>query len=145
MSCGTLTADQSSAALEEHTSFIVEKRGYHTSSGQSASDVFDWVPYLLRDLGFLSRHQLLRVFKLCCVVAEVPSSHSLAVSLDLAGFALDAECFQTCVQLVQSYILSVGCSHKPFSTDQALIVVKKAISNAGVFFGTSDFNMWKDF
>ena len=41
VSCGTLTADQSSAALEEHTSFIVEKRGYHTSSGQSASDVFD--------------------------------------------------------------------------------------------------------
>ena len=25
------------------------------------------------------------------------------------------------------------------------MVVKKAISNAGVFFGTADVNMWKDF
>ena len=49
-SCGLLTADESSAALEQHTSFIVEKRGYHYSSGQSAGDISDVVPYLLRDI-----------------------------------------------------------------------------------------------
>ena len=142
---GASTADKNSAALEEHTSFIVEKRGYHSYSGQSASDIFVVVPYLLRDVGFLSRHQLLRVFKLCCLVAGVPSSHYPVMSLDMAGFALDAGRFQTCVQLVQSHILSVGYSHQPFFSDQTLVVVKKGISKAGVFFGASDFDIWKDF
>ena len=81
---------------------------------------------------------------MCCLVAGVPSSHYPVVSLDLAGFALGAECFQSCVQLVQSYISSVGYSHQFFFSDQTLIVVKKAIADAGVFFGTSDFNIWKD-
>ena len=60
VACGVLIADESSASLEQHTSFIAEKRGYHSSSGQSAGDISDVVPYLLRDIGFLSRQQLLR-------------------------------------------------------------------------------------
>ena len=35
VSCGVLTADESSAALEQHTSFIAEKRGYSYFSLQS--------------------------------------------------------------------------------------------------------------
>ena len=50
VTCGALTADESSAALEEHTSFVVEKWEYHYSSGQSASDVLDVVSYVLRDV-----------------------------------------------------------------------------------------------
>ena len=54
MACGALTVDESSASLEEHTSFFVDKRWYQTSSRQSASDNPDVVSYLLRDNGFLS-------------------------------------------------------------------------------------------
>ena len=145
VACGALSVDESSAALEEHSSFIVEKRGYHSSSGQSASGIVNVVPYLLRDVGFLSRHHLLRVFKLCCLVAGVPASQNPVVSLDLSEFALSAECVQSCVQLVQSYILSEGYSHQSFFSDQTLTVVKKAIADAGIFFGTSDFSTWNDF
>ena len=88
VSCGALSVNESSAALEEHASFIVEKRWYHSSSVQSAGDIVNVVPYLLRDVGFLSRHHLLRVFKLCCLVSGVSASQYPAVSLDLSGFAL---------------------------------------------------------
>ena len=145
VSCGALSVDESSAALEEHASFIVEKRGYHSSSGQSAGDIVNVVPYLLRVVGFLSRHHLLRVFKPCCLVSEVSASQYHAVSLDLSGIALSIEYFQSCVQLVQSYILSEGCSHQSFFSDQTLKVVKKAIADAGRFFGASNFSMWTDF
>ena len=60
-------------------------------------------------------------------------SHYPVVSFDLTGFALDAECSQTYVQLVQSYVLSVGYSHQSIFSDQTLIVVKKTISNASIF------------
>ena len=145
VSCGSLSVDESSAALEEHTSFIVEKRGYHSSLGQSAGDIVDVVPYLLRDVGFLSRPHLLRVFKLCCLVSGVSASRYPAVSLDLSGFALSVADFQSCVQLVQSYILSEGYSHQSFFSDQTLKVVKKAIADAGRFFGASNFSMWTEF
>ena len=72
-------------------------------------------------------------------------SHYPVVSIDLTGFALDAECFQTCVQLVQSYILSVGYSHQSIFSDQTLIVVEKTISNASISFATSGFNVWTNF
>ena len=145
VSCGSLSVDESSAALEEHTSFIVEKRGYHSSSGQSAGDIVDVVPYLLRDVGFLSRPHLLRVFKLCCLVSGVSASRYPAVSLALSGFALSVADFQSCVQLVQSYILSEGYSHQSFFSDQTLKVVKKAIADADRFFGASNFSMWTEF
>ena len=145
VSCGSLSVDESSAALEEHTSFIVEKRGYHSSSGQSAGDIVDVVPYLLRDVGFLSRPHLLRVFKLCCLVSGVAASRYPAVSLDLSGFALSVADIQSCVQLVQSYILSEGYSHQSFFSDQTLKVVKKAIADAGRFFGATNFSMWTEF
>ena len=112
---------------------------------QSAGDIVNVVPYLLRDVGFLSRPHLLRVFKLCCLVAGVSVARYPAVSLDLSGFALSVADFQSCVQLVQSYILSEGYSHQSFFSDQTLIVVKKAIADAGRFFGASDFSMWTDF
>ena len=89
-----------------------------------------------------SCHQLLRVFELCCLIGGVPPTQYPVVSLDLAGFALDAECFQTCVLLVQSYTLSVGYSHQSFFSDHTLVVVEKAISNAGVFFGISAVMKW---
>ena len=145
VSCGSLSVDESSAALEEHTSFIVEKRRYHSSSGQSAGDIVDVVPYRLRDVGFSSRPHLLRVFKLCCLVSGVSASRYPAVSLDLSGFALSAADFQSCVQLVQSYILSEEYSHQSFFSDQTLKVVKKAIADAGRFFGASNFSMWTEF
>ena len=68
-----------------------------------------------------------------------------AVSLDLSGFALSVADFQSCVQLVQSYILSEGYSHQSFFSDQTLKVVKKAIADAGRFFGASNFSMWTEF
>ena len=104
VSCGSLSVDESSAALEEHASFIVEKRGYHSSSGQSAGYIVNVVPYLLRDVGFLSRPHLLRVFKLCCLVSGVSASRYPAVSLDLSGFALSCRLSELCATGAVLYI-----------------------------------------
>ena len=50
VACGALTVDERSASLEEHTSFFVDNRGYHSSLGQSASDIPEVMSYLHRIL-----------------------------------------------------------------------------------------------
>ena len=143
--CGVLSLDESKADLEEYTSYVVERRKDHASSGQSASDIIDVAQHLLLDFGFQARHRVLRVFKLSYLFVGMPVCEYPAISFDLSGSALDSRTFHDCLRLVQTYVMSAGCSPQRFFSDQALGSVRKAVSTAGVFFVTEGFNLWKDF
>ena len=86
--CGVISSDVSKAAVEEYTSYEVERRKTHLSSGQSASSVTDVVRHLLLDFGFQARHRVLRVFKLCCLFAGMPAVKYPVVTFDLSSLGV---------------------------------------------------------
>ena len=45
--CGVLALDESKAALQKYTSYIVERRRSHANSRQSANDISDVMQHLL--------------------------------------------------------------------------------------------------
>ena len=77
--CGLVSKDESKAAVEEYSSYVVEKRRQHVDSGRSGSDVNNVVDFLLRDYSFQARRHVYHVFKLLfgCWHAgkEMSSSH----------------------------------------------------------------------
>ena len=92
--CGVIASDVSRAAVEEYTSYVVERRKSHLSSWQAASAITDVVRYLLLDFGFQARHRVLRAFKLCCLFVGMPAVKYPAVTFDLSGSAVDPRSFQ---------------------------------------------------
>ena len=104
--CDLISKDESKAAVEEYSSYVVEKRRQHVDSGQSGSNISDVLDFLLRDYSFQERRNVYRVFRLCCLVVGVPVKSRFAVTIDLSGSAMDPKDFQCCVELVQSYVLS---------------------------------------
>ena len=72
--CGVLLSDESRAAQEEYTSFVVEKRSLHSRSDRSSDSITDVTQFLLQDFSFQARHRLLRVYKLCCLIVGSPRS-----------------------------------------------------------------------
>ena len=143
--CGVLASDESKGALDEYSSFIVERRKSHASSKQSATNIDDVVAYLLLDFGFQARHRVFRVFRLCCLFIGMPVRSCPALDFDLSGSALDPRSFYDCLRLVQSYVMSAGYSAQGLFSDQALGSVRKAVSTAGTFFISGGFSMWEDF
>ena len=142
---GVIASDVSRAAVEEYTSYVVEKRKSHLSSGQAASAITDVVRYLLLDFGFQARHRVLRVFKLCCLFVGMPAVKYPVVTFDLSGSALEPRSFQNCLRLVQSYVMcAVSSPQGPFS-DQINSAVQRAVSDAGIFFVTAGFDLWSGF
>ena len=103
--CGVISTEVSKAAVEEYTSYVVERRKTHLSSGQSAGDVTVVVLHLLLDFGFQARHRVLRVFKLCCLFAGMPAVKYPVVTFELSGSALKSRSFQVCLRLFQSYVM----------------------------------------
>ena len=110
-SCRSLSSDESKAAVEEFSSYVVEKRLQHEVSQGMASDIPDIVSWLLRDFGFQAPHRVCRVLKLCVLVTGRPRMNCPVVSFDLSGNKLSVEKFQECLRLVQSYVLSPGYVH----------------------------------
>ena len=143
--CGVIPTDVSKAAVEEYTSYVVERRKTHMSSGQSASGVTDVVQHLLFDFVFQARHRLLRVFKLCCLFVGMPAVKYLVVTFDLSGSALESRSFQDCLRLVQSYVMCAGYSPQRLFSDQTVRAVRRAVADSGVFFVTAGFDLWKNF
>ena len=139
--CGVLALDVSKAAVEEFTSYVAEKRRQHVDSTRSASDISNFMEILLNDFAFQARHHVFRVFKLCCLVIELPRSDLPAVEFDLSGCALSRIDFDRSLRLVQSYVLSSGYSHKTFFTNPTLDAVRDAIKTAGVFFVAPSYNL----
>ena len=140
--CGVLALDVSKAAVEEFTSYVAEKRRQHVDSTRSASDISNIMEFLLNDFAFQARHHVFRVFKLCCLVIELPRSDLPAVEFDLSGCALSRIDFDRSLRLVQSYVLSSGYSHKTFFTNPTLDAVRDAIATAGAFFVAPNYNLW---
>ena len=91
---GVIVSDESKAAVEEYTSYIVERRWSHSSSRQSARSITDVVRHFLLDFDFQSRHRVLGVFTLCCLFVGMPISDYSAVTFDLSGSVLDSKTFQ---------------------------------------------------
>ena len=137
--CGLITAEESSRSVDEFGSYVIEKRGQHRSSEQSANSIVDVIEYLMQDFSFQSRVHLLRVFKLCCLAVRTldVSYPSPLVSAESA--------IQNCIKLIQSYVLSEGYSHQAFFTGQTTEAVRAAVDEAGVFFVCGEINLWKDF
>ena len=64
-SCGALLPDESKTAVEEFSSYVVEKRSRHEASMGVASEIPDIVCWLLRDFRFQARVHACRILKLC--------------------------------------------------------------------------------
>ena len=111
-SCGALLSDESKAAVEEFSSYVVEKRSQHEASTGVASEIPDVVSLLLRDFGFQARVHGCRVLKLCVLITGRPRENYPAVTFDLSGSKLSEKKFRECLLLVQSYVLSPGYAHK---------------------------------
>ena len=142
--CGVLPLGSSSAAVDEFYSYVVEKRRQYAGSDRSGSAVFDVMAFLLGDYSFQSRHNVLRIFKLCCLIVSSGRSRYPSVLLELPGSALDQKAVDNCVRMVQSYVLSPGYVPKLFFTDLTLDAVRSAVEDAGVFYVTGDFDVWKN-
>ena len=144
--CGALLSDESKAAVEEFSSYIVEKRSQHEASMGVASEIADVVIWLLRDFGFQARVHACRVLKLCVLITGRPLENypQAAVTFDLSGSKLSEKKFRECLLLVQSYVLSPGYSHKSFFTDPTLDAVEEAIADAGVFYVAPNFDLWTE-
>ena len=141
--CGVLPLGSSSAAVDEFYSYVVEKRRQYAGSDRSGSAVFDVMTFLLGDYSFQSRHNVLRIFKLCCLIVSSGRSRYTSVLLELPGSALDQKIVDDCVRMVQSYVLSPGYAPKLFFTDLTLDSVRDAVEDASVFYVTDDFDVWK--
>ena len=144
-SSNVVSANEMDAAVEEYHSFNIEKRRQHERGSFSACDFPDVVRYLVRDFSFQARVHLFRVFKLCCLIFGMPESSPPPVSMALSGCSFSAEMFRDCLLLVQSNILSWGYSHRSFFVESTLDAVREAVTNAGTFYLSADFNLWAGF
>ena len=143
--CGALLSDESKAAVEEFSSYVLERRSHHEASMGVASGIPDIVSWLLRDFGFQARVHACRVLKLCVLITGRPRENYPAVTFDLSGSKLSEQKFRKCLLLVQSYVLSPGYSHRSFFTDPTLDAVEEAIADAGVFYVAPNFDLWTEF
>ena len=105
----------------------------------------DVIQYLLRDFSFQARPEVCRVLKLCCLVVGLPRSLYPQMSFDLSGSSLGEAAFQCCLRKVQTYVLNAGYEHQLFFTDLTPDAVRNAIADAGVFYVTPGFDIWKNY
>ena len=102
--------------------------------------------FLLRDLSFQARRRhAFRILKLCCLVVTLPQNMPPVLTMDLMGSSVSAGAFDLCLRLVQTYVLSNELSNQAFFSKQTLDTVRIAVADAGVFFVTPSFDVWKDF
>ena len=104
--CGVVSSLESKSAVEEYASFVVDARARHAGSNSCAEAISDIRQYLLADYGFLARKSLCRVFKLCCLVVLKPRVDFPAVDIDLSDCNVPERVAATCIQWVQSCVMS---------------------------------------
>ena len=143
--CGVLSSDESNAAVAQFSSCVVEKRRMHEWSDINASKIPDVVKYLLRDFSFRARPEVCRVLKFCYLVVGLPHVSYSRVTFDLSGSPLSEAAFECCLRLVQSCVLSASYEHQLFFTDVTLDAVRCAIADAGVFYVTPGYDVWKNY
>ena len=103
-SSGCLSSSESRTAVEEYSTFVVDARRRHEDCGASAENVVDVQQYLLSDYSFLSRKSLVRVFKLCCLVALKPRVDYPSVDFGLTSCQVSEWVIASCISGVQSCV-----------------------------------------
>ena len=142
--CGALSREECNAAVDEYSAYVIEKRRHHSRLERSASSITDIRRYLLDDFGFQSRRHVLRVFKLCCLLVGEPNRVSPPFTLDLSSCKQAEGSVLLCCRVVQSNVLSDGYSPQSLFTESSMGLIRDAVSDAGLFYIGSDFNVWKD-
>ena len=139
---GVVSSRESKAAVEEYSTFVVDARSRHANSGVSAESIGDVRHYLLSDYCFLARKSLCRVFKLCCLAVLRPRIDFPAVEIDLSDCAVPSHVIASCVQGVQSCVVSSEFRLKSFFTQFTMNEVRKAIATASTFMSSGGFDPW---
>ena len=126
-SSGCLSSSESRTAVEEYSTFVVDARRRHGDCGASAEDIADVKQYLLLDYSFLSRKSLVRVFKLCCLVARKPRDDYPSVDLGLTNCQVSEWVIATCISGVQSCVSASDFKLSSFFTKFTMKEVRDAI------------------
>ena len=129
--CGVVPLEVSKAAVEEYTSYVVEKRRQRVDSDRVASTITNMMNFLFGNFASQSGHLVLRVIKLCCIVIASARNDFPRVSLDLSGCVLEQEDFDSCVRSGQTYVMSSDIRIKHFSRLQ--FWMREAIGDTCVF------------
>ena len=139
---GYLSADIANASVDEFRSYVVEARRNHSGSAVVASSIADVVTHLMKDFAFQSRHNLVRVFKLCCLVAVGRSSVMPVVTLESSDCVIPQIVLHSCMRIVQSYVLNAGYHHQSFFSSSTLEQVRLDIQGARDFMTLDSYSPW---
>ena len=139
---GAVTSREAKTAKEEYATFVVDARSRHVASGASAGSIGDVRHHLLSDYSFQSRKSLCRVFKLCCLAVLRPRMDFPVVEIDLSECAVPALVVATCIQGVQSCVMSSEFRLKSFFTQFTMGEVRKSIAAASSFMSSGSFDLW---
>ena len=112
---GAISDDESSCAVEEFLTYVVDARSRHIRSSQNAEEVGDVVTHLLADYSFLAHKKLCRVFEICCLIAVKPQGNFPAVEIDLSDCKVPKLTVLSCIRGVQTCLLSANYNQKSFS------------------------------
>ena len=144
LECDALSREESSAAVDEYTAFVIEKRRQHSRLEPSAASTIPGVRrYLLDDFGFQSRRHVMRVFKMCCLLVGELNHACPPSTIGLGGCGQAEGSVHLCCRIVQSYVLSDGYAPQSLFTESTLSLIRDAVANAGLFYIGTDFNVWK--
>ena len=132
----------SKAAAEELVTYVVDIRARHVTSGGSVEDICDIVSYLLGYYSFISRKNLCRVFKLCCLVVHKPVVEYAVIDMDLGDCAEPPIVVTSCIRGVQSCISAAGYKQGSFFTQHTMESIRSAIAGARGFMSSSTFDPW---
>ena len=139
---GAVSSQEAKTAKEEYATFVVDARSRHIASGASAESIDDVRHHLLSDYSFQSRKSLCRVFKLCCLAVLRPRMDFPVVEIDLSDCAVPALVVATCIQGVQSCVMSSEFRLKSFFTQFTMGEVRKSIAGASSFMSSGSFDPW---
>ena len=133
---------ESSSAVEEFLTYVVDARSRHVSSDQSAEAIEDVVAYFLADYSFLARKNLCRVFKICCLITVKPRGNFPVLEDDLSGCEVPKLTVLSCIRGVQNCVLSANYKQKSLFTKHTMERVRDAVSSSRNFMSLSSFKPW---
>ena len=96
VSCGLLSQDESKAAVEEHSSLVIEKRREHDGLERAASEIANVVRFSLDDYSFQSRRHAFWVFNQCGLIVGVTRRGYPSVTFDLSDCSLGGSISTLC-------------------------------------------------
>ena len=141
-SSGCLSSSESRTAVEEYSTFVVDARRRHEDCGASAESVVDVQQYLLSDYSFLSRKSLVRVFKLCCLIALKPRVDYPSVDFGLTSCQVSEWVIASCISGVQSCVSASDFKLSSFFTKFTMKEVRDAIDGSQSFMSNAGYDPW---